>query len=461
MPESGASKQSSLEHQHQIEAALCAVTSSEEFSGADRLKEFLEHVVNKDLAGQSKELRAKTIAADVYRRQPGDVDAENLVRVDAGRLRRRLDVYYAGTGRHDTVRIHVDRGGYVPRYSFTETPQSAVSESSKAEREAPDGQSPRWRDFPPVLSAVVLLALISLPLSALLFARAYQLSRVETVAAATPQATPKARRDLVLRREILFNEAPERLQALNLVEQGLGMLLPAPDPIRTQAGMILFDRARLLDPSYAGAPAGSALAMGIRAGLSPPGEQRQRAIDEAKSHAEAAMRQDATEPLSLTAMALHDFLTKDYATAKDRLSRALEIAPESGHVRDYFAIISLFAGDNETTLDITDPAQVEASRNRRGAVQNARATAMLLADRPDEAIDILVTAAASGDPISIINHAVLAASYQADGQFRKAKATRDRMLRAWPETDVARLFEQLFYDPADSATIVNRLNEIS
>ena len=47
---------------------------------------------------------------------PGWKKTENLVRVDARRLRTYLANYYAGPGADDPVRIHMDKGGYAPRF---------------------------------------------------------------------------------------------------------------------------------------------------------------------------------------------------------------------------------------------------------------------------------------------------------------------------------------------------------
>ncbi|MEM1363296.1 MAG: hypothetical protein AAGF94_16535 [Pseudomonadota bacterium] len=98
---------------------------------------------------------------------------------------------------------------------------------------------------------------------------------------------------------------------------------------------------------------------------------------------------------------------------------------------------------------------------RLGATQNARATAMLLTDRPDEAVDMLVQSAALGDPISVINHSVFAADYQADGRSQKAKTSEDRMLRAWPDATMPALFRQPFYDPSHASLVIGHREDIS
>ncbi len=90
------------------------------FTGASRLGDLLEYVVRQNLADPSRKILAKTIAEEVYDRSPDlDTDRHNIVRVDAGRLRRRLAEYFAGPGQDDPIVIHIDPGGYVPRYEIS------------------------------------------------------------------------------------------------------------------------------------------------------------------------------------------------------------------------------------------------------------------------------------------------------------------------------------------------------
>lgn len=63
------------------------------------------------LSGRGEKIMGKSIAQDVYgRRAEKDIATANVVRVDAGRLRRRLELYYAEEGRGDPVRISIAKG---------------------------------------------------------------------------------------------------------------------------------------------------------------------------------------------------------------------------------------------------------------------------------------------------------------------------------------------------------------
>src|SRR5262245_1433514 len=102
-------------------AALNRVLASDVFEAAGRAREFLTFIVQEALAGRGDRLKGYSIAVQVFER-PADFDAQTdpLVRVEAGRLRRRLAEYYQSQGRDDAVRIELPRGGYTPvfvRYS--------------------------------------------------------------------------------------------------------------------------------------------------------------------------------------------------------------------------------------------------------------------------------------------------------------------------------------------------------
>ncbi len=103
----------------EVHAALQRILASRCFQQAERASDFLRFVVEQTLAGAGQRLKGYTIGVEVFGR-PADFDAQSdaLVRVEAGRLRRRLVEYYAGEGSADPVRIDLPRGAYVVDYDF-------------------------------------------------------------------------------------------------------------------------------------------------------------------------------------------------------------------------------------------------------------------------------------------------------------------------------------------------------
>jgi adenylate cyclase len=103
----------------EVHAALERILASRCFQQAGRASDFLRFVVEQTLAGNGQRLKGYTIGIEVFGR-PADFDAQSdaLVRVEAGRLRRRLVEYYASEGATDAVRIQLPRGTYAVEYEF-------------------------------------------------------------------------------------------------------------------------------------------------------------------------------------------------------------------------------------------------------------------------------------------------------------------------------------------------------
>src|SRR5262245_50277047 len=94
---------------------LDRIERSASFAKADRLRAFLRFVVEKTLAGEQETIKEYSIAVEVCGRNPSfDPKADPIVRVDANRLRARLDAYYRLEGQGDRIRIRLRKGTYVP-----------------------------------------------------------------------------------------------------------------------------------------------------------------------------------------------------------------------------------------------------------------------------------------------------------------------------------------------------------
>jgi len=108
--------------------ALRHVLQSETFSNADSMRNFLEFIVEKSLAGRVDEIKEYTIATEVLGRSHDfDPKSDNIVRVQAHRLRKKLDEYYVQEGTHDPVRILIPSGHYYPEYHSNSTPPGIPS----------------------------------------------------------------------------------------------------------------------------------------------------------------------------------------------------------------------------------------------------------------------------------------------------------------------------------------------
>jgi Tol biopolymer transport system component len=102
-----------------IRAELDKILSSRPFSGAERATNFLRFVVGKTLSGEADQLKEYVLALEVLGRKPSfDPRTDPIVRVEAGRLRARLEEYYRTEGSGDGLLITLPKGGYVPTFEM-------------------------------------------------------------------------------------------------------------------------------------------------------------------------------------------------------------------------------------------------------------------------------------------------------------------------------------------------------
>lgn len=100
-----------------VRAALARVLASDEFASSPRLADFLRFIVDATLAGRAEAIKGYTIAVEALGRPTSfDPQSDPIVRVEATRLRRALERYYASAGPDEPLEIVVPKGGYVPAF---------------------------------------------------------------------------------------------------------------------------------------------------------------------------------------------------------------------------------------------------------------------------------------------------------------------------------------------------------
>lgn len=94
------------------------VLQSRTLQNSENLKAFLRFVVEKTLADEDVQLKEYTIATEVFgRRSDYDPRIDSVVRVQAGRLRTKLQEYYTVEGKHDQIVIDLPKGHYHPVFN--------------------------------------------------------------------------------------------------------------------------------------------------------------------------------------------------------------------------------------------------------------------------------------------------------------------------------------------------------
>ena len=120
----------------EIRAELDRILSSRVFVHSHRIRRFLQFVVEECLLGQHHRLKEYLIGLEVFnRREAFDPRVDSIVRVEARRLRSKLEEYYLTEGRDDELRILLRKGSYVPVFEYRRNGMSGLgSLSSHSQR---------------------------------------------------------------------------------------------------------------------------------------------------------------------------------------------------------------------------------------------------------------------------------------------------------------------------------------
>lgn len=137
-----------------MRAELDRVLSSPGFVDAGRLGRFLTFLVENALNGDPVKVKESVLGVEVFERKPGyNPSTDPIVRVEARRLRTRLDEYYASAGKDDPVIIDVPKGAYLP--VFREGSGAAATGADKAAPLVP--KAPAKQGYQPTLGRKFLM----------------------------------------------------------------------------------------------------------------------------------------------------------------------------------------------------------------------------------------------------------------------------------------------------------------
>lgn len=114
------------------------ILQSRSLQGSESLRGFLRFVVTSVLENPGNQIKEYTIATEVFGRNGNyDPRIDSMVRVQAGRLRSKVQEYYASDGKADRVVIELPKGHYTPVFHYQnpnpEDPASRVQSSPSNE----------------------------------------------------------------------------------------------------------------------------------------------------------------------------------------------------------------------------------------------------------------------------------------------------------------------------------------
>ena len=114
-----------------VRAELERILSSQAFSGSERLSQFLRFVVEESISGRADALKEWLLGVRVFGRSDTfDPRIDAIVRVEAGRLRTKLALYYETEGHNDPVLIQVNKGSYAPVFHERSSVSHVIAHST-------------------------------------------------------------------------------------------------------------------------------------------------------------------------------------------------------------------------------------------------------------------------------------------------------------------------------------------
>src|SRR6266446_6694389 len=111
-------EQTNLKDQPSVDerrALIERVATSVHFRRSARLRDFLLYVGGQSLKDGCPEINEQEIGSKVFGRPSSyDRSQDNIVRVNATELRKRIELYFATEGAHEPLILEIPRGGYKP-----------------------------------------------------------------------------------------------------------------------------------------------------------------------------------------------------------------------------------------------------------------------------------------------------------------------------------------------------------
>jgi hypothetical protein len=143
---------------------LEGAAASDHLKRATRLKEFLYYVGKKSIKEGTSDIHEQEIGQAVFGRKDSyDTSQDNIVRVSATELRRRVEAYFTAEGKDEPLIFEIPRGSYTPIFHWrAETQPADATKPPDAEVPGfPAVVAPWWRTQLPLLvvsAAAIVLA---------------------------------------------------------------------------------------------------------------------------------------------------------------------------------------------------------------------------------------------------------------------------------------------------------------
>ena len=107
-------------------ALVRRIVSSQCFEKSARMRDFLTYVCRRALDEQQSDIPEHDVGCGVFGR-PADYDTnqDNIVRVNASQLRKRLETYFASEGAAEPIVLELPKGQYAPVFRARREPEAS------------------------------------------------------------------------------------------------------------------------------------------------------------------------------------------------------------------------------------------------------------------------------------------------------------------------------------------------
>jgi Tfp pilus assembly protein PilF len=418
----------------EIRSQLEKISTGPELARSTRLVELLHYICEESLAGRADRIKGYTIGQEIYSADDKfDPESNSIVRVEMGRLRRRLAEYYLSSGSGDPIVIDIPRGSYAPK--FTLSPQVARQiKPSRPDRRLNPTFNNRWL----VVGALALVFLLVLNW------RYYDSPEHAITGGMNQDKTQK------------YSQGSE---AEILFRQAFALLMPPGDESRLAASRNLFQRVIELDSAFAGGYVGKSITFSFQVifikSESPADDLRQ-----ALTLAESAVDIDPENPLSYSALAFAQSLVQDSANALANVRRVLAIHPHQANSNTIASIALIVSDEPSKAIEFLTEALRLNPDEPRTPILNLLGVAQYVVGDFSSAVKSIEKNLASGGPTGPHMDVFLAAAYAQMGQNFKAQAVIEKLQRTNPDFPAEKWLGNFIKSEAELQATMSKLDSL-
>ena len=418
----------------EIRSQLEKISAGPELENSPRLVELLNYIGEEFLAGRVDRIKGFTIGQAIY---VTDVNVEpesnSIVRVEMGRLRRRLAEYYLSSGRTDPVVVEIPKGSYAPRFTLKPL---APEELKPARPDQPKNLAFNYRWLMAgALGLAILLALNWRYYDALEHAITGEMSRDKT------------------QKYIVDSEAKI------LFRKAFALLMPPEDGSRLIASRNLFQRVIELDSAIAGGYAGKSITFSFQV-IFIKSESSADDLRQALMLAERAVDIDPEYPLGFAALAFAQSLAEDSASALASVRRVLAIQPHRPASNTIASIALIVCGEPSKAIDLLTEALKLNSDESRAPILNLLGVAQYANGDFSGAAESIEKNLSRGGPTGPHMDVFLATAYAQMGQSFKAQAVIEKLQRTNPDYPVEKWLGNFVKSESELQAIMSKLQSL-